>query len=186
MTHFCDPGFRYHQTAAAVAAATVLRLANADVIPFDYVEFAKTMKTYLPAIDRAVAKRGWNNSTQAITAALDAMEAAASRFAVARDSSLRGALPPGTAQRVNASLMQVERALTRPSGLRTRPWFRSLLYVADEDNGYANMPLPSVNEAIRAGDRELLDREIADLARRFGEATKAIESARAALTNPGG
>jgi N-acetylated-alpha-linked acidic dipeptidase len=186
MTHFGDPGFRYHETAAEISAATVLRLANADVIPFDYVEFAQIMKTYLPAIDRAVTKRGWNNSTQAITTALDGMESAAARFATARDSSLRGQLAPAVAQRVNASLMQVERALTRSSGLRTRPWFRSLLYVADEDNGYANMPLPSVNEAIRAGDPELLDREIADLARRFGDATKAIESARAALTIPGG
>ena len=81
--------------------------------------------------------------------------------------------------------MQVERALTRPAGLRTRPWFRSLMYAADEDNGYANIPLPSINEALRAGDRDLLNREIDDLARRFAEATKAIESARAALLGSG-
>jgi N-acetylated-alpha-linked acidic dipeptidase len=79
--------------------------------------------------------------------------------------------------------MRVERALTRPAGLRTRPWFRGLIYVADEDNGYANMPLPSINEAVRSGNRDLVSAEIADLAARFGEATKAIESARAALTS---
>jgi N-acetylated-alpha-linked acidic dipeptidase len=183
MTHFGDPGFQYHRTAAAISAATVLRLANADIIPFDYVEFARTMKTYLPAIDREIAKRGWSGTTQPVMSALDTMESEAARFAAARDSALRNSLAPAVAQRVNGSLMHVERALTRPSGLRSRSWFRSLLYVADEDNGYANMPLPSINEAIRAGDRELTVREIDDLARRFGDATKAIESARAALTS---
>jgi hypothetical protein len=58
-----------------------------------------------------------------------------------------------------------------------------LIYVADEDNGYANMPLPSVNEAIRAGNRDLAVAEVADLAARFVDAAKALESARQALTN---
>ena len=52
----------------------------------------------------------------------------------------------------------------RPQGLRTRPWFRNLIYVADENNGYANMAFPSVNEAIRANDEALTTAEIEDLA----------------------
>lgn len=182
MTHFGDVGFRYHAAAAKISAATVLRLANADVLPFDYAEFARTMKRYLPAVDRDMTKRGWSGSTQSVAAALDAMEAAATRFATTRDSVLLGPLSSAIAARVNASLMRVERALTRPSGLRTRPWVRSLTYAADEDNGYANMPLPSVNEAVRAGDRDLSTREIADLAQRFTDATAALDRARAALS----
>ena len=73
--------------------------------------------------------------------------------------------------------MQVERALTRPEGLRTRPWFRNLIYVADENNGYANMAFPSVNEAIRTGDAALTQREIDDLARRFDAASSALDDA---------
>ena len=181
MTKFGDPGFRYHATAARVAVATILRIANADVLPYDYVEFARTMRQYLGPIDRSVTTRGWTASTQPIVSALDQMEAAATKFAEARDLALQSGLSAGTAQRVNAALMRVERALTRPAGLRTRPWYRGLIYVADEDNGYANMPLPSVNEAIRAGNRDLAAAEIADLAARFGEAASAIESATRAL-----
>ena len=59
----------------------------------------------------------------------------------------------------------------------TRPWFRNLIYVADEDNGYANMVFPSVNEAIRAGDEARTAREIADLATRFDAATAALGEA---------
>jgi N-acetylated-alpha-linked acidic dipeptidase len=49
--------------------------------------------------------------------------------------------------------------------------------VADEDNGYANMVFPSVNEAIRAGDAERTGREIADLAARFDAAAAALSDA---------
>jgi N-acetylated-alpha-linked acidic dipeptidase len=182
MTKFGDPGFRYHAAAARVAAATILRLANADVLPYDYVEFAKTMRQYVGPIDKTVSAKGWTAPTQAIVTALDQMESAATKFAEARDAALQAGIAPATSQRVNAALMRVERSLTRPTGLKTRPWFRGLIYVADEDNGYANMPLPSINEAIRAGNRELVVAEIADLAARFGEATKAIESATLALT----
>jgi N-acetylated-alpha-linked acidic dipeptidase len=182
MTKFGDPGFKYHAAAARVAAATILRIANADVLPYDYVEFARTMRPYLGPIDRAVSARGWSASTQAIVTALDQMEAAATKFSETRDAALASGLSTGTAQRVNAALMRVERSLTRPSGLQGRPWYRGLIYVADEDNGYANMPLPSINEAIRAGNRDLVVAEIADLAARFGEATRAIESATQALS----
>ena len=67
-------------------------------------------------------------------------------------------------------------------GLRTRPWFRGLVYVADENNGYANMPLPSVNEAIRANDSELTTRELHDLATHFEAAAAALSAATAVLT----
>ena len=81
--------------------------------------------------------------------------------------------------------MRVERALTRPTGLRTRPWFRSLIYAADEDNGYADVAFPSVTEAIRTGDVDLTEREIADLATRFDAASAALRDAARAL-RPGG
>jgi len=79
--------------------------------------------------------------------------------------------------------MGVERALIRPQGLKTRPWFRNLIYVADENNGYANMALPSINEAIRANDQTLTRSEIEDLASRFDRAAQAVADARAALSS---
>ncbi|HEV8237480.1 MAG TPA: transferrin receptor-like dimerization domain-containing protein, partial [Gemmatimonadaceae bacterium] len=97
------------------------------------------------------------------------------------DSALTGAPSSSALKQTNQALMQVERALTRPAGLRTRPWFRNLIYVADENNGYANMPLPSVSEAIRAGDEALTRTEIQDLASRFDRAAQALSEARSAI-----
>ena len=75
----------------------------------------------------------------------------------------------------------MERALTRPEGLKLRPWFRNLIYAADLDNGYANVVFPSVREALKAGDRPLTEREIADLAAHFDAAVRALDSARGEL-----
>jgi hypothetical protein len=44
------------------------------------------------------------------------------------------------------------------------------------------MVIPSVNEAIRANDEPLTTAELTDLAQRFDLATRAIATARAAMT----
>jgi N-acetylated-alpha-linked acidic dipeptidase len=183
MTKFGDPKFEYHATSARIATAMMLRIADADVLPYDYVEFARTMRRYVPAIDRVVSSKQWPASTAALRAAIDRLEREAASFNAARDSALNTGPSQASLERTNQALLQVERALLRPQGLRTRPWFRNLIYVADENNGYANMVFPSVNEAIRANDASLTQSEIADLASRFDQAAQAVANARVALTS---
>jgi N-acetylated-alpha-linked acidic dipeptidase len=177
METFGDPGYRYHAAAARIGAAMVLRLANADVLPYDYVEFARTMRRYLPALDQALTSRKWQISSSNLSAAIDRMARGAAAFTAARDSALGRALPAQTRVNANAALLRVERSLTRPEGLRARPWYRNLIYAADENNGYATMVFPSVNEAVRTGDAALTQREIDDLARRFDAASSALDDA---------
>lgn len=181
MEKFGDPGFKYHATAARIAAGMVMRAANADILPYDYVEYARTMRRYVPALTKAAAAMRMTLSTDGLAEAIDRMERAAQSYASARDAALLRGVDNAVLRRGNAALLQVERAMTRPQGLRTRPWFRNLIYAADENNGYANMVFPSVNEAIRVGSAEIARQEITDLASRFDAATSAILAARAAL-----
>ena len=182
MSRFGDPNFHRHAAAARVGAVLALRLANADVLPYDYVEFARVMKRHLSSTERAVRERGWQLPLDTLARAIDAMETAASALARVRDAALaRNAASKRARERANTALLRVERALSRAEGLRTRPWYRGLIYAADENNGYSTMVFPSVNEAVRAGDRELAAREVADLASRFASATGALEEASAAL-----
>jgi N-acetylated-alpha-linked acidic dipeptidase len=182
MSRFGDPQFTRHAATARVGAALMLRLANADVLPYDYVEFARTMRRYVPAMQTAAAGQGWNVSMTPLADAIGRMETAAAAFQQARDGRLASGAPAaGVLARTNAALMRVERALTRPEGLRTRPWFRGLIYAADENNGYSNVVFPSVTEAIRAADQPLTEREVADLAARFDAAAAALDQARQAL-----
>jgi N-acetylated-alpha-linked acidic dipeptidase len=181
MSRFGDPGFAYHATAARIGAAMVLRLANADVIPYDYVEFARTMQRYVTPIERTLSLKGWGGPTLELRSAIARMEREAASFAAARDSVLAISGVNTRFDLTNASLRDVERALTRPTGLRSRPWYRNLIYVADENNGYANMSFPSINEAIRSNDERLVAQELADLSRRFDDAARALTQARTAL-----
>jgi N-acetylated-alpha-linked acidic dipeptidase len=182
MSRFGDPGFKRHAASASVGAALLLRLANAEVLPYDYAEFARTMRGYLPALESALKAKGWDAApVGGLREAVDGMETAARAFAATRDSALAAGVDPQRRETANQALLRVERALTRPEGLRGRTWFRNLIYAADPDNGYADMIFPGVSNATRQGDRTLAENELGDLARRFTAATAAITDARAAL-----
>jgi N-acetylated-alpha-linked acidic dipeptidase len=184
MSKFGDPTFDVHATVARIGAAMLLRIANAEILPYDYVEFARTMRRFGSQVDQAIADKRWNVSTAGLSAAITRMENAAVAFNTARDRALTAQLAPATAKQVNASLLETERQLTRSKGLVTRPWFRNLIYASDENNGYATMVLPSVNEAIRAGDQPVVGQELTDLAQRFDAATRTLQVATELLRRP--
>src|SRR5947209_19575405 len=97
----------------------VLRLANAEILPYDYVEFARDMRTHLATTQKNAAAKQWTLDPSKLSASIDALEHAAVDFAAARDSVLaKGSPPKAMSARTNASLMLVERALTRPQGLK--------------------------------------------------------------------
>lgn len=177
MSKFGDPAFEVHATTARIGAAMLLRIANAEILPYDYVEFARTMRRFGSQVSQAIADKRWNVSAAEMTGAIGRMEDAAVAFNAARDRALTAQLATGTAKQVNASLREVERQLTRPQGLVTRPWFRNLIYASDENNGYSTMVLPSVNEAIRLGDQAAVGKEMTDLAQHFDAATHALRVA---------
>ena len=186
MSRFGDTSFVFHAAAARIGAAMMLRLAQADLHPYDYVEFARTMRRYYEPINKGFAEKQWRTdgatATAALAAAVDRFEAAAAAWARTRDSVLAAGTPNNTVlATANARLREVEKALTRAEGLVGRPWYRNLIYVADVDNGYANMVFPSVNEAIRAADEARTRRELTDLMQRFDAASGKLAEARAAL-----
>jgi len=49
-TRFIDPGFEYGVALARTAGRTMMRLADADVLPFEFVDFADTIGMYVDEI----------------------------------------------------------------------------------------------------------------------------------------
>jgi len=49
---FSDPGFKYGIALSKVCGHSVLRLANADVLPFDFANFADTVGVYVNEVTR--------------------------------------------------------------------------------------------------------------------------------------
>jgi N-acetylated-alpha-linked acidic dipeptidase len=181
MSRFGDPGYRAHRAGAQLVGVMAARLANAAVLPYDYVAFGAELTRLVAELDSGITRKQWTVSTQGLRDALTRFTEAARAFARARDSALVARAEPPHAPRANAALMQVERRLTRPEGLASRPWYRSLQFASDVDNGYATMAFPSVNEAIRYADAATTERQLTDLVARLDRARGALEDATAAL-----
>ncbi|MGH7567965.1 MAG: M20/M25/M40 family metallo-hydrolase [Gemmatimonadales bacterium] len=185
MARFGDPSYRGHRAGAQLVGVILARLANADVLPLDYVAFGAEMTGLVSQLDSGIARKQWSGtvSTSNLTEALGRFTAAARELAQVRDSALArgGGVDSARAVEANRALMQVERRLTRPEGLVSRPWYRSLQFASDVDNGYSTMAFPSVNEAIRYADAATAQRELADLVARVEQARAALQQATAAL-----
>ena len=186
MSRFGDPAYRAHRAGAQLVGVIMSRLANSDIAPLDYAAFGTELTGLVAQLDSGIAKQQWKStvSTQALKDALDRFTAVARAFNTARDTAVAhsaGTVDTVRARRVNEALMLVERRLTRPQGLASRPWFRSLQFAADLDNGYATMAFPSVNEAIRYADAATTNKELADLVSRVDQARAALVEAAVAL-----
>lgn len=191
MARFGDPGFHRHAASSRLVAVAALRLANAEVLPYDYEEFARELRAVVTTLSDEATKGGLADVGLAdLDSAFAAMERGARQLAATRDAWLRQ--PAGlvkaaraVADKANQHLLQVERALTRPEGLRGRPWYRNLIFASDWRNYYATIALPSVAEAIRERDAALARSEAEDLARRVRSATMHIGAATAVLRGTG-
>ncbi len=171
---FADPDFVYEQEMARVLGLEAVRMADADVLPYDYEEYGKEVAAYLDAAEkRAEDKFG--------KGVLDfgGVDAAARHFQSAGAKILaRQKNPPRDVTRLNQALMAAERALLVPQGLPHRPWFRHAIYAPGEYTGYAAVVIPGVNEALDKGDSGRAREQLAALAAVLDRAAKTLERSR--------
>jgi N-acetylated-alpha-linked acidic dipeptidase len=157
------------------------RLANEDILPLDYAGWGREMNALVAQLDSGIARKGWDVGTEELKGALSRLTETAETLEAVRRSAEAGGIDAARAERANRALMQVERRMTRPEGLKSRPWYKSLQFAADVDRGYQTMAFPSVNEAIRYADAETARRELVDLVQRIDHARRALDEATAAL-----
>ena len=156
-TRFADPTFAYEQQQARIFGLEVLHMANTDVLPYDYVTYAKQIGSYLKAAQSKSDKAGIKlDFTQADAAAGRMLTGAESLSSRQKDAS-------GDLNALNARLRQVEGDLLDPQGLPERPWFRHTIYAPGEYTGYAAVVIPGVNEAIDAKDQDRAQKQLNDL-----------------------
>ena len=147
---FGDPDFAYEQEMARVFGLEAVRMADADVLPYDYEEYGKEIDAYLDS-----ARRRADDKFGKQVLDFDAVVSAAHHFEAAGVKILaKQKNPPQDATRLNQALRGAERALLVPQGLPHRPWFRHVIYAPGEYTGYAAVVIPGVNEALDKGDSE--------------------------------
>ena len=171
---FGDPNFLYEQQMARVYGLEILRMSDADVLPFDYETYGKEIVVYLDAA-RSKSKERFAAKSPDFSAAVQG--ARHLQEAGAKILQKQRRFPAG-AERLNAKLRDAERALLIPEGLPNRPWYHHAIYAPGQYTGYAAVVIPGVNEAIDAGDLERTEKQIAALAAALNRSTQVLESYR--------
>ena len=160
---FGDPGYAYGLALAETSGRTMLRLANADVLPFDFVGVSHAIATYVAELEPLASAAGLDIAPLKESSAV--LGRSAARFARARDNVDQASPKDGAnLARVNALLRRSEQMLAPAHGLPDRPWYRHHVYAPGTHTGYGVKTLPSVREALERRQWEQAGAEIGRVA----------------------
>ncbi len=150
MNRFGDPGYRYHTLMSKVWGVLALRLANAEILPFDFAFYADNIRQFVAELQKnKEAKQHFN--FMPLLARIDQFEAEGRDLNQSIDRALQSEkIDTGLSRQINRQIMQVEANWLNPDGIPGRPWFKHTLYAARYT--YAHLELPGLTEAIERAD----------------------------------
>jgi len=173
MNHIGDPGYRYHTLMSQLWGVLGLRLANADLLPFDFATYAVNLREFVN--DLAKGKDMSQLDLKPVLDEISRFEAAGKKLNASTERALTSSkLEAKTADEINRGMMQIERNWLNPEGIPGRPWFKHILYGARYT--YAHLELPGLTEAVEKQDwptaraqAEILQRALANNTRLLDE-----------------
>ena len=166
-----DPTFVYEQQQARVFGLEVLHMADAEVLPYDYVTYGKEIEQYLDAAQKKASDAHVSLDFSSANAAAKQFTAAAEAVKKKQDH------PAGDEAALNTALRAAEGDLLSAEGLPGRAWFKHTIYAPGEYTGYAAVVIPGVNEAIDAKDAQRAQSQLAVLTAALNRAAGTLEGA---------
>jgi N-acetylated-alpha-linked acidic dipeptidase len=159
MSHFGDPQFRYHSTMSVIWGMTALRLANADLLPFDYSAYGQAILSYLEEKEKGVSDTLLSD-LKSLRENIDNFKINAQRLNQRINQLLSSGeqISPQTADLINTSLMKLERCFGHDGGIPNRSWFKHLVYAPKFT--YASEVIPGITEAVEDEDWERAKEQI--------------------------
>ena len=181
MQKFGDPQFKYSVAAAQIFGLLGLRLAEADLVPMDFSDYAEALRAHLEQLEKE-HKQERRVNFEATHASLARFNNAARTLQseMAR-ATTRGPLTPKQADAANRALMDVERAFLLEKGLPGRPWFRHAFYAPGVYTGYSAVIFPGVREAAAKKDWHAAQRELNQVREAIDRGSRVLDRATAAL-----
>ena len=189
-THFQDTDFVYGRALAQTAGTMMMRMADADVIPFQFGDVADTIRTYVTGVKRltdtmrAEVKERNTEIADGVYKALEdpkkkrvapEVEPIPPYLNFAPLDQAMDDLTTAAAEydktftanalkappSLNLQLIQSERVFLDPGGLPNRPWFQNMMYAPGFYTGYGVKTLPAAREAIEQKQWKDADAQIA-------------------------
>lgn len=171
-TKFGDPTFAHEQKMARIFGLEVIRMADADVLPYDFAQYGKEIGEYIANAQKRAATVFTGHPLDFEPALQSARRLAA---AGTRVSALQAS--PSENENLNAALIQADRALLLKDGVPGRPWFRHAIYAPGKHAGYAAAVIPGVNDSIDEKNLPELQNQLNALASSVNNAAAILEAA---------
>jgi N-acetylated-alpha-linked acidic dipeptidase len=159
MEHFGDPTFRYHTTMSVIWGMTALRMANADIFPYNYADYAQEILIYIEEIKEKAA-RSLDAEFTPLQDTVKSFQQTAQNInrKVEQILASENDVEAQKAAVINNALIKAERCFGNPEGIPKRPWFKHLIYAPRYT--YAAMVLPGITEAVEEKDWERAKEQI--------------------------
>jgi len=175
---FKDPSFEYGVALSKTAGHAALRMADADVLPFDFRNLYKTINGYTTELINAInnMRESTNMENEIInnhdySLATDtalhllppkqkdevpyldfsSLQNALSELQRATDTlyvKWSKMLKANSSEAFNKSLYQAEQQLLLPNGLPRRSWYKHAIYAPGFYTGYGVKTMPGIREAV--------------------------------------
>ncbi|KAM3351167.1 hypothetical protein ACQJBY_023272 [Aegilops geniculata] len=149
---FADPGFRRHVAAASIWGIMALRLADEEIIPFDYMSYTTELEAYTKVVEKET--EGTTVSCSPLYNSIRALKKAATKVNSERKDIQRALSSKQLSKDsikirgLNDRLMQAERAFTNREGIFKQAWYKHLIYGPSEQNDWDTASYPGIADAI--------------------------------------
>ncbi|KAJ7548570.1 hypothetical protein O6H91_07G017500 [Diphasiastrum complanatum] len=157
MEKFGDPLFHRHVAISSVWGLVALHLADDDVLPFDYLNYAHELQKYMKTVEAELRTANAPNYVavepldSAIAQLLDAAndisfeKEALCKTEPKKECAFHG---PQKKRSLNDRLMLAERAFLDSDGLPGRSWYKHLVYGPTRNDNYGTTAFPGILDSI--------------------------------------
>jgi len=162
--HFSDPGFQVARTLTQMFGLAVMRLADAQVLPFRYSHYARKISEYLDSAASWTRDPDGNEIAKLDLSSAKAFAAEIAARAEALEHRLDADLEAGQGTdearaSLNDRLSHLEQTLLDESESPAQRWYRHVIYGWNIYSLYEGQPLPGLAEAIRVRDPSRIAKE---------------------------
>lgn len=165
--NFIDSTFSYGPALAGVYGVVATRFANADILPYDLVRYAKDVTGHIETVKNRSSELGRQMDTSGLEKEIKKTE----DLAIEIESRVPGFISSNQSselkREINQLLIQLERSFLDEDGLPFSKWQQSLYSSTDPWSGYASWMIPGVRYVL---EDERSDEEMAHELVRFQNA----------------
>jgi len=141
---FVDSTYKMGPMVEQVVGTMSLRLANADILPYDVSRYATDLATHLKTAEKAIKAYAPTYSMDKLLAQVETLKQNAQNYE-SRIKTLLAAdqIDKAKVAAINKELRDLEKAFIDPKGMAYGSWYRSLYASSDPYSGYASWMLPA-------------------------------------------